>query len=297
MLALDIPPSKPDAFFWTDFAEINAVCHEDQCFSRGDLKGIANRGKDRGASFDPEVRWKEIVAFLENRVVCFGDSYPFYVSEDQDTIFLNSEKTPARSCYLDLLFASGMRHMKKDEVSKVGRFFEEFCYHAFSELMPKGVEIRATWAGGGKEAVYQGTLHDKMKALAKDIRCTANFEEKDFKERDRGDGGIDLIAWHPMYDNREGLPIAFAQCGCSKDNWTFKQLEASPSKHYRNLPVMHRWSTYYFMPLDLRDSDGDWAYKSDIGEAIIVDRLRLLKIATDNKILDRLPEFPVNPKY
>ena len=78
-----------------------------------------------------------------------------------------------------------------------------------------------------------------MLCIAHDIRCAPNFEAKDFKPTDTGDGGIDLIAWHPMEDQREGIPLAFAQCGCSTTDWTFKQLEASPAAHRHHLPVMH----------------------------------------------------------
>jgi len=158
--------------------------------------------------------------------------------------------------------------------------------------MPDGAEIRATWAQGGVEAPYHGTLFEKMQKLASDLRCAANFKPRDFKPNDSGDGGIDLIAWHPMADSREGMPIAFAQCGCSRDDWRFKQLEASPNKHYRHLPVMHSWATYYFLPLDLREPDGDWAYKSDIGQAIIVDRLRLVRLVEQYGIHPLLPAMP-----
>jgi len=47
------------------------------------------------------------------------------------------------------------------------------------------------------------------------------------------------------------------------------------------------------MPLDLRRDDGDWAYKSDIGIAIIVDRLRLLKISMDKRLFKSFPVLAI----
>lgn len=290
---LDSPPSCSDSFFWADFVELNAIGSQDKCFSRGDLIGVAQRGKDRGITFDPAIKWREILDFAQNRLIYFGDSYPFEISDDNDTLHYVGSGSDEQTCYSNLLVASGLRHLTPKQRVPVTRFFEEICFFAFSTLVPSGSEVRATWAGGGAGMVYKGTLFEKMKLVASDIRCTANFSELDFKERDRGDGGIDLIAWHPMYDNREGLPIAFAQCGCSKEDWKFKQLEASPHKHIRNLPVMHPWSTFYFMPLDLRRTDGDWAYKSDIGEAIIVDRLRLLKISSTHGLFKSFPSLGI----
>jgi len=221
------------------------------------------------------------------------ERYPFKISDDKDTIYLDLDtQNPAQKFYIGLLIASSMRYIKSKRQGEIARIFEQICFTVFSCLMPLGSEIRATWANGGPEAPYRGTLHQKMVEIAKDIRCTANFKQRDFKDNDRGDGGIDLISWHCMSDSREGMPIAFAQCGCSKDDWRFKQLEASWVKHFRHLPVMHPWATYYFLPLDLRESDGDWAYKSDIGQAIIVDRLRLLRLASQYKLLDQLPAMP-----
>lgn len=290
---LDKPPKGRDSFIWTDFAELRTLVHPDQCFSRGDLAGIENRCNDAGQRFDAEQRWREISDFVEIRQVEFKESYPFKVSDDRGAVYLDVDnENPAHKIYLGLLIASSMKHVKSTRQAEIARTFEQICFTVFSYLMPCGSEVRATWANGGPEAPYKGTLYQKMMEIAKDIRCTANFKQRDFKENDRGDGGIDLISWHPMADCREGMPIAFAQCGCSKDDWRFKQLEASWAKHLRHLPVMHPWATYYFLPLDLREADGDWAYKSDIGQAIVIDRLRLLRLSSRYKIHNLLPVMP-----
>ena len=131
-----------------------------------------------------------------------------------------------------------------------------------------------------------------MVNIARDIRCTANFAKADFDPRDTGDGGLDLIAWHPMTDDRDGIPIAFAQCGCSKDGWDSKQFDASPARHRNRLPTRHPWANYYFLPVDFRRADGDWAHKSDLAEAIFVDRLRLLGLAQAYDLYAELPEMP-----
>lgn len=290
--ALDTPPSGADTFIWTDYAELRAITHSDQCFTRGELAGIERRSRDSGRGFNAETRWREIINFAGVRALEFGDSYPFTVSDDEDTLTLTLSGEVSQRVYLGLLIAACMRNIGNARRGEVARAFEQACYKVFAALMPAGSEIRATWANGGAEAPYAGTLPNKMRSLAADLRCIPNFKDRDFKATDTGDGGIDLIAWHSMADEREGMPIAFAQCGCSREDWRFKQCEASPNKHGRHFPVMHKWATYYFMPLDLRDVDGDWAYKSDIGEAIIVDRLRLLRLATQYGILGDMPPMP-----
>lgn len=319
---LDTPPSSSDQFLWADFIELHALVHPDHCFSRGDLVGIGNRGQDtnvdRGVSDNGETdepnsknntrlerRWRDVIQFAEQRSKEFGDAYPFTVSDDKDSLTYTpddtndaSENTPdeakqaAQNLYINLLLASLLRHFPRTQTSSIARYFEEISLELFKWLMPSGSEVRATWASGGQNAPYQGTLYDKMQSVARDIRCTANFQARDFSDQDTGDGGIDIISWHPMADNRPSNPIAFAQCGCSKTDWTFKQLEASPAKHYTHFPVKHPWATYYFMPLDLRDADGGWAKDSDIGQAIIVDRLRLIRLIMQYDLLSQIPDLP-----
>jgi len=180
-----------------------------------------------------------------------------------------------------------LRLIEKEHMNEIAGDFEVASLKVFTRLQPEGSEIRATGVGG--EAAYQGTLYEKMTKIAADIRCKANFDQHDMDVRDRGDGGVDLIAWHPMADLRDAMPIAFAQCGCSKDDWVFKQLEAHPSKLHHYLPTRHPWATYYFMPLDFRRSDGDWANKFDLASVIIVDRLRILKLAQSYRVLGDFP--------
>jgi len=290
---LDTIPDKSDPYLWADFAEIRALLSIDKCFTRGDLSSVECRNTDLGKrSFKVENKWKDIISFIEIRTIDFYGTYPFEVSEDGDTLICSSDAgDDCYAPYLALLLCASLRHVVKSEASKLANQFEEISLCVFKNLMPNNSEIRPTWASGGKEAPYKGNLYNKMLAIAADLRCKhPNFDEDDFKKQDTGDGGMDMIAWHPMGDTRDGMPIAWAQCGCSKDQWDAKQLEASPSKHYRKIPVMHPWSAYYFMPLDMRKPNGDWANKSDLGSVIFVDRFRLLKLADEFNVLQ---DFPV----
>lgn len=295
LIALESPPAVAEPLFWTDFVELRALIHPDRCYSRGDLLGLAQRLRDTAPAkaFDAQLRWRDIANFAGVRRLEFADCYPFRVSEDEDTLELADEGTSKHTLYLNLLLASLMRHIPHEKRGALARYFEETCREVFRKLMPEGSEIRDTWAHGGAEAAYAGHLYDKMVEIAADLRCSANFCSRDFQRTDSGDGNIDLIAWHPMADERAGIPIAFAQCGCSKEDWRFKHLEVSPAKHQWKLPVMHPWSAYYFMPVDLRHPDGDWAYKADIGAAIIVDRLRLTRLSSQYELFEALPALPL----
>jgi len=290
---LDSTPDKSDPYLWADFAELRALLSINKCFSRGDLSGIEHRNKDMGeVTFNVENKWRDITSFVGIRVADFNGVYPFEISQDGDTLACSSDA--AADCYapyLSLLLCSNLRHIKKTHTTELTKKFEEISLCVFKHLMPNGSEIRPTWASGGEDAPYKGNLYSKLTQMAKDLRCSATFEEKDFKPTDTGDGGVDIIAWHPMGDNRTSIPIAWAQCGCSKDQWVYKQLESSPTKSSHLLPVRHPWANYYFMPFDMREpAEGDWANKSDIAAVILVDRLRLLRLAKDFGELNNFPE-------
>lgn len=286
---LDSPPDTNEGTFWADFIELRALLHPDRCFSIGDLGGIAQRAKDIGREFKLDERWRLVVNLIQIRLHAYDSTYPFLVSEDKDTIELNFNESDAQTAYLGLLIASCLRNVVSAERNNIAREFEEASLVIFEKLMPAGSEVRATWAGASTGAPYTGTLFEKLTALANDLRCLPNFQANDFNNNDYGDGGIDLVSWHPMADQQQGMPIAFAQCGCSKDDWEYKQIEAHTAKHRPKLPTMHPWSNYYFMPLHFRRPDGDWAKKSDLGEVILVDRLRILKLAEQNGTLNAMP--------
>ena len=286
---LETPPGESDIFLWCDFSELRALIHPDRCFSRGDLISLEHRAHSLGGGFDAELRWRDIINFAGIRKLEFKEAYPFSVSEDEDTLILENNDTAAHRLYIGLLISASMRHLPNTRKGEVARAFEKICFTVFSHLMPMGSEVRATWAGGGAEAPYKGHLYEKLTQVAADIRCTANIKPSDFKPSNNGDGGIDLIAWHGMADVREGIPISFAQCGCSREDWKFKHMEASWSMHSRKLPVMHPWANYYFLPLDLREFNGDWAYKSEIGQVIIVDRLRIMRLSAQYGLHATLP--------
>ena len=101
------------------------------------------------------------------------------------------------------------------------------------------------------------------------------------------------MAWHPMAgDQRDGLPVAMAQCGCTSDGdgWSMKSLEAASAKLRGHIHLLHPWSTYYFMPHDLTEATGthiDWQQRANLTETIVIDRCRLIGLAVFYKTVER----------
>jgi len=199
--------------------------------------------------------------------------------------------TPLRAFYVQMLMSASLRLVPKNRRDELTESFEETSHEIFRQLMPTGWEVHRFGAKGANR--YEGLLFDKLKALVKDLRGKLHLQAKDFKPNDRGDGGLDLVAWHPMAgDERDGLPIALAQCGCTSDgdSWSKKSLEAAPAKLRPHIHLLHPWSTYYFMPHDLTEASGtqiDWQQRANLTETIVIDRSRLIRLATLYGSVDR----------
>lgn len=278
-----LPESLGDHYELADYIELRTLVHPDKNYGRGELDSTVRAIRATGKKVhDSAEFWRESIAFVQDRIVTFGASYPFTLSSDNDSLLLpEKELSAGQKLYLTLLICANMRYLKREGgyMQSLARVFEECSLEIFKKLMPQGSEIFPAWASGGTESRYQGALFHKLNKICSDIRGTPTFTERDFKAGDHGDGGIDIVSWHPMGDSRDSVPTALAQCGCSKDAWRVKLYSASPAALRNKLNVVHPWATYYFMPQDLRWLDGKWAYRSDFGDAIMVDRLRLTKLA------------------
>ncbi|MCT1588447.1 hypothetical protein [Morganella morganii] len=317
---LDSMPSN-EPYLWADYVEILALINLDHSFSRGDLYStlqaqpeaiLAEAEEAENESIDDtedendanvrrrarrsvsrayvDRKWNFAINFVRQRIELFGDSYPFTLSDDNDTVEIRDitglELSHLEKLYLALLICANIKYVQLGSRRQVTHSFELISLPIFESLMPNGSIIKACWAAGGQQAPYTGTLFNKFTNIASDIRCSANFKARDFSRGNSGDGGLDIIAWHPMGDSRDAIPISFVQCGCSQEEWEAKQLEASPAMLYSKFPVAHRWATYYFLPQDLRWIDGEWAHKSKLGDAIFVDRLRLINLTRNAEFID-----------
>lgn len=314
-------PNGSDLYIWCDYIELRCLVDKDRRLSRGrmhellddtaqmygeqtdadlvnpvDTVLLPDSDADDPDAFDGvppggghvgtrnEMRvagWFKNLAF---RAKIFGDAYPFKLSADGQELELLQVDTPLRVLYVQMLMSASLRLVPKTRHDELTEPFEETSHEIFRQLMPMGWEVHRFGAKGAGR--YEGLLFEKLKALVKDLRGKLHLEAKDFKPNDRGDGGLDLVAWHPMAgDERDGLPIALAQCGCTSDGdgWSKKSLEAAPAKLRPHIHLLHPWSTYYFMPHDLTEATGaqiDWQQRANLTETIVIDRSRMIRLAT-----------------
>jgi hypothetical protein len=235
------------------------------------------------------TRSGKIFSDLAFRARTFNGYYPFSLSADGQEIALREIDSAERQLYLQLLLSSSLRLVTRERRGELAEAFEATAHKIFQCLMPQGWEVHRFGAKGASSR-FKGHLFVKFQALADAIKETLKVKKRHFHCNNYGDGGLDLVAWHPLGDDgRVALPVAFAQCGCAAEEWSLKSLEGSPSRLGTVLTHQHPWATYYFMPQDLYESttDGpDWQRRIALTASIVIDRLRLIRLATQYGIAE-----------
>lgn len=312
---LETFPKHSDPYLWCDYVELLCITSIDSKCSRGNVLELLWDGIDTNpdpdesegdneydddpmlaqpdtADSDPvvndrhETRVRTCFEGLAFRANLFATDYPFLIDSANQEISLKPALSDAHRLYLQLLLSASLRYVPLTRRHELTGPFEALSHTIFSCIMPKDWEVHRF--GAGNATRYHGHLYDRLTQLAMDLNGKVKDERDDYSTVDAGDGGLDLVAWHPMgNDSRKGIPIALAQCGCTASEWPLKALEASPAKLSPHLDVHHPWATYYFLPHDLakpRNNSIHWQRYSDHSGAIMVDRLRLMKIASMSKV-------------
>lgn len=313
---LDAPPkaAKYQLYRWCDYIELRCLTHRDKRFSRDSLIESIDESIDTSAdnTFDEDAdilidvedqpseegtdtpvindKHEEHAAgcfkHLRWRQTVFGDQWPFRLDEDAQELSLKTNLDAIQEFYLSLLLSASLAYTPKKYRRTLTGLFEKASCEVMKRLMPQGAEIHAF--GAADSTRYQGHLFDRLTTLCLDVRAKLIMQREHFASRDTGDGGLDIVAWHGLADDRPGIPIAFGQCGCTADGWPNKMLEASPGRLSGTvMSVLHPWATYYFMPLDLSteiDRKMDWQRLSDFSQAIVIDRLRFVRLSREYEI-------------
>lgn len=236
-----------------------------------------------------EAKVADVYRNLAYRAVLFGDAYPFVLDEAQQELSLREIDAPLRKFYLQLLLSASLRLVPNTRRHELTEPFEQLSTKIFACLMPQGWEVHRFGAKGAVR--YKGHLFTRLTKLAEDLRGTLSVTKQDYATTNAGDGGLDIVAWHPLGgDHRIGIPIALAQCGCTAEEWTLKTLEASPAGPLgAALNTHHIWATYYFMPQDLVAAHAEeqrWQCRPKLTKSIVIDRIRLIRLAQQYGVED-----------
>lgn len=221
-----------------------------------------------------------IFALLRERGNRYGANYPF--DTDKDSIALK-ENFDACCAYTFLLLCSNLRTLDRKQSNVFTQGFESFSCYALKGLFPKA-EVIGFGASNSRNDSFkslQGGAYERLYKLAEMIRCDLCAKESDFRQRDSGDVGIDVVAYIPFSDGLSSQPVIFAQCACSEDEEKrrTKALSVTPDAlhnffHFNSpvLPVLCIPQCYKKVP---------WNWnKGTSPNVVFLDRHRLLQLAT-----------------
>lgn len=285
-------PSYSYGHLWADFIELRCLVSQDKVYNLGLFLDLDTESDELRADLEvtpedvdhheeiSERNWADIKSNFSLRQSRFGASWPFHFENDQLELRYDHNNY-VHKAYLFLLLCSALKYCSSTRRDELTKKFEFLGFEAMKEILP-GWTVKPFGAHHGDFNGYLGTIADKFHSLAQDIKARHVADPDDFDPRDTGDGGLDVVAFKDFGDPLGNLPVAFVQCGCSPKDWEKKQYEASPLALNQRITPQHPGANYYIMPHDMRGAQpGKWVRNAKIGDVILIDRGRLLKILQD----------------
>lgn len=264
--------SDGDPHTLADFSELLCLLKPDRVLSVEDLTDhlVDECNERRGARSTGDG-----FAQMNWRASAFRAYYPFNVAANQQSISAPDHLTDQQRAYALLLLCANLAHTPSTYRNSLTESFERVAHCALKRLWPQAAEVRAF---GRNNSQYTGSKSDRLRQLAKDLGGRPAIDPTKFRPGDSGDGGIDLAAWLDLDDCfGENKMSALVQCACSRENWSSKQYEINNGRLSKLFNPSTPWMEIICIPLCFRNNTGGWAVESEVGNAILLDRLRLLR--------------------
>lgn len=290
-----------------DHIELRAICHQDKIVSTDDYLNIrsdesafngtedANEADD-WTTYPNYTSGQEMVTFIQHRFKYreqqWGKIWPFHLQISQRghcNITFNPQHQYAQ-LYTYILLTLYAKYI--NSANEYRNHFESLCYNVAKSIFPEsnGWIVKQSGAAASGLSAYAGNKLEKLSAISKDL-LLAN---QGIKRRltTSGDGGIDLIAFHKLYDSRGNLPVIFMQCACSSDinelEHKTHDVSFSQLNNILHLEIAHEW--FLFSPYDWYDHLQPNRFIGNNNQAVIFDRTRILKSISELKIIPILSE-------
>jgi hypothetical protein len=302
-------PGDPDLHRWADWAELLCFTSASGRLSLEELAEViqARRnymGSESKDDTDPTTRRDEdpllavspesadiadfndatmtralgVLYILEARADAYGDAYPFDI-EKSDTLVCVETRSMARDLYLFLLACSTFRYVEsKAAQTGLASAFEKLSLVVMRALHAPGAEVHLFGTSAANSGKFSGLLVDRIRLLASELgeSTMPRFKAENFQANDRGDNGLDIVAWSPWSDRTPGLPISFGQCACTP-RWVSKQHSSSHNQWSSAITFAAPAHNFCFIPFDFRGESSEWYADHDIHSTILVDRRRFFQ--------------------
>ena len=236
---LDVLPRHPYPFLWADYVELLCLCSKNGLVSRGNLQAQVQEAQDVQVDADIDgdgdeiagpndestvlddkvsAHWDDIVSRLNAREA----SYPGWPFQLEGAVLRSvyDERRADHRLYVALLIASSLRLCVATRSNEVTSAFEEISYQWLSRSLPQFWKVRPFGAHAALPDAYVGNLREKFELLAADINAKLQMDADEYDPANTGDGGLDLVAWQEVGDQRGSI-----------SSWMSPPLRLKPISH------------------------------------------------------------------
>ncbi|EJL6744741.1 hypothetical protein NMR85_002009 [Vibrio alginolyticus] len=261
-----------------DLVELNAIYNGESGFDKHDLIHLYSRKK--------EQYLYDLFSVLSERLERFGEEvYPFELNYDELSIRVRSKHTERSQLYLFLLICSMHDKIKQQKGNELESAFEYLSTLLLRDFMPSHAQVHHFGSSSYQQDRYKGSLSQKIDTLADDIGCDACYDPDEIPLTNRGDGGLDVVAWIPFPSDAflGKIPIFLGQCTIGRQDWIRKQ--ADVNRMMTNIVFPRSLTNMMFVPHCLRKVDGSM-YKKDIYADTIFDRFRFISLLSGKHLVE-----------
>ena len=278
-----IPSPRADIHELADFAEL--VCWRDGSASVTNLSRSIDRTDENDYSFDgvpeDEDTPKDIgEAFNEisTRSNACRNGYPFVVDSAGNAIRIVQDAWDSkRIIYQYLLLATRLDMSKNRSHSGIDgtQLFEELS-----------AETSREYFGSRAKSIVFGTASgtadfpSKINNLCNKLEEGGGFENRSGRPWRQKDGTLDVVAWKPFTDRRDGKLIAFGQCKTGthgKEDFTTLQPDAFCSKWLKSQPALIPIRMFF-----ISEALHEVSWRNDAVDAgLMFDRCRIMDFSDE----------------
>lgn len=258
----------------------------DSADSGDENEGVSDAESHSDNDRSIDLIWEQ----LEYRSNAFGDFYPFVMGGDR--IYFCENLSAKMRLYILLLACSRLRSFKSKGLSqRWAKIYAFVCNQAMRGLLPAVASARIFDANSEDRHEYYGkNLRHALRKLGNDLGAFSINEGLIDEQSSSGDAGLDIVGTLAFNDGAPGHLVIMGQCGAQEKGWTEKTLESHPDafRHLFNMPIP--WASVMFTPVCYRRSSGVWHNSRYASGALLLDRLRILKLLANENVCELLVE-------
>lgn len=230
---------------------------------------------------------------INSRQSLYTDCYPFEFDSSSNELTLIDETNlnEYQKLYLALLLSSNLDYAQ-GFLYDLTNWFEVFCHELTWAMLPAmGAENHRFGKGRRQtQGRYTGNIEEKIQLLAQDlcVNIRTDFLEDCARNptilnrKSTGDKGLDIVSWISFEDKQPMTICYFGQCACGIE-WEEKQFELhsviwDDIFQFKTLPT-----NVLFIPRSYRFTDGRFFQYGNLHQTVMIDRLRLIKLAQNRR--------------